>query len=243
MGSNHDLKQCLRDIVSTQIRTDKRILVFIDEIDAQIESHTAMGLLLGPISDGTFISEGNAYRIDPCIWVFASTKPEGTLRKQTKGRDFISRINGPILNLDYFDNASREELGEKAESDRINYMIQRFLVSNALRTELVYHGVNFLNNMYGPISCIDESVLEIFHNTMPIDGIRSYEIFVSLFHDISYGIVRRENVPEPGEYPELTRHIRVVAPWPQQNKDLIKVIVNPPTELIKRYVPTQRETP
>jgi hypothetical protein len=232
MASNQDLVNCLKEIVSTQNRTQSRILVFIDEIDAKIESHNAMGLLLGPIWGGSFMSEGNVYRIKPCVWVFASTKPLSRLREESKGRDFLSRMNGPIIDLDFFAKEREKLDDEKDEAKRIRLMadiVKREEESWPLRTELVYHGVNFLNRVFGPISGIDESVLKVFYETLPIDGIRSMEILVSRFRDISRGSVSIRNVPKLKAYPELERHIRELEPWPLEDTgSIVKVMVNPP---------------
>ena len=231
MGSNQDLKNCLTEIVSTQNRTRKRVLVFVDEIDAQIESHTAMGLLLGPIWGGSFLSNGEAYRIDPCVWVFASTKSPSRLRAESKGRDFLSRINGPILELDFLTGRERDDLDHaRSEDERIRVMagIFQHQDNHPLRTELVYHGVSFLNDMVGPISSVDQSVLQIFYDTMPIDGIRSVEVFASRFRDISRGRVFRRNVPDPRDFPELDRHIHVVKVWPKEDQGAVRVAVHPP---------------
>jgi hypothetical protein len=232
MASNQDLVNCLKEIVSTQNRSRRRVLVFIDEIDAKIENHTALGLLLGPIWGGSFMSDGNVYRIEPCVWVFASTKPLSRLREESKGRDFLSRMNGPIIDLDFFAREREKLDSEKDEKKRILAMADIALRgedSSYLRTELVYHGVNFLNRVFGPISGIDESVLRVFYDTLPIDGIRSVEILVSRFRDISRGIVSIRNVPQLKAYPELERHIWPLVQWPKKDiESIVKVMVNPP---------------
>ncbi|MCX5799947.1 MAG: AAA family ATPase [Candidatus Eisenbacteria bacterium] len=233
MASNQDLMNSLKQIMSVQNRTRARVLVFVDEIDAQIESHTAMGLLLGPIWDGSFASEGTTYRIEPCVWVFASTKPLNHLRVESKGRDFLSRINGPIIELDFFGGDRREKLHAEQDEERRKVLMKRMVRSDPeskrRRTELVYHGVNFLNRVFGPISSIDQNVLRVFYNAMPFDGIRSIEILASRFHDISLGQVTMRNVPRLDSYPELGRHIQELEPWPHEDaKKPVKVITNPP---------------
>jgi hypothetical protein len=230
MASNKDLIDSFKVIASTQNRTKKRVLVFMDEIDAQIESHYAMGLMLSPIWDGFFKIEGNIYNIAPCIWVFASTKSTDKLIEGPKGRDFLSRINGPILDLDFLPGKERNSLHEPGPESRERVLKNsaQNIINLPLRTELVYHGVNFLNRLFGPIAKIDESVLKIFHEIMPVDGIRSLEIFVSKFRDISRGVVTIENVPSLEEIPELSRHIWKLEPWPKKNLGEIRVLLDPP---------------
>jgi len=230
MATNQDLIDCLKVIVSAQNRSKKKKLIFIDEIDAKVQGNHVMGLLLGPIWDGTFKTEGNMFKIDPSIWVFASTKSENRLREESKGRDFLSRINGPIINLDFF-GQNRETMDRaKSEDDRKSLMRESFQNINnmPLRTELVYHGVNILNKMFGPISSVNEAVLEIFYNTLPIDGIRSLGIFVSRFENITRGRVSVNNVPKLEKYPELARHILKVGDWPEgDDKNWVRVRMIP----------------
>jgi hypothetical protein len=235
MASNEDLIDSFKVIASTQNRTKKRVLVFMDEIDAQIEAHYAMGLLLGPIWDGAFKIEGNIYTIDPCVWVFASTKPTDKLLNDPKGRDFLSRINGPIIDLDFLPEKERSRFHQLENPDnRKELMINAAAkdINKPLRIELVYHGVNFLNKMFGPISYVNRSVLEVFYNIMPVDGIRSLSIFVSKFRNISRGHVSIKNVPKFEENSELQRHIYKLSDWPTENSedpnDKIKVLLNPP---------------
>jgi len=229
MASNSDLIDAFKVIASTQNRTHKKVLVFIDEIDAKIENHTAMGLLLGPMWDGQFKLEGNLYSIAPCIWVFASTKHVDELAGEPKGRDFLSRINGPIIDLDFLTNRKAIHAETITDPDRIKVMKQDLRDCSYLRTEMVYLGVSLLNQQFGPISKIDKAVLEIFYNIMPKNGIRSLEVFVSQFSNISRGRVTRENVPDLNVASELRRHIDVLDSWPPgATYREVKVLINPP---------------
>ena len=59
-----------------------------------------MGLLLNRIWDGSFVREGKTYRLAPAIWIFASTDSIHDIATNNKGSDFISRLNGPVIELD-----------------------------------------------------------------------------------------------------------------------------------------------
>jgi hypothetical protein len=197
MSSTRDLIDAFKVIVSTQKRSDKKVLVFMDEIDAAIEGHTALGLLLGPMWDGIFKIDGNTNKIDPCVWVFASTKPLSKLRGMDKGPDFLSRINGPTINLDYLDEIMRSDLEKSPdEKTRKKHMANHVKANQALRTELVYQGVNILNRLFGPITHVDKGVLDLFNNMLPLNGIRSLTILVSRFQGITKGKVTKSNVPK-----------------------------------------------
>jgi len=141
-------------------------------------------------------------------------------------------MNGPIIDLDFFAKEREKLDSEKDEAKRILMMadiVRRKEETLPLRTELVYHGVNFLNRAFGPISGIDESVLKVFSDTLPIDGIRSIEILVSRFRDISRGIVSIRNVPKLEDYPELKRHIHPLVQWLEEDTGtIVRVMINPP---------------
>jgi hypothetical protein len=198
MASTADLTNSFKDIVSAQKRTDKKILVFMDEVDADLAGHPALGLLIGPMWEGLFRIEGKTNQIEPCVWIFASTKPVATLRERNKGRDFLSRINGEILNLDCLGIEEREKIHENAGNKEQTFqsMINSALAQKReLRTEVVYHGINLLNRIHGPITHIDKEVLKLFYNIRPVNGVRSLGIFISKFEGIKKGKVVRKNVP------------------------------------------------
>jgi hypothetical protein len=220
MSSTRDLIDSFKVIVSTQKCSNKKVLVFMDEIDAEIEGNAALGLLLGPMWDGIFRIEGNASKIDPCVWVFASTKPMDALMKLPKGRDFLSRINGHTINIDHLTEHLRQDAHNEKDEDKRQLLINEHARRNPeIGTELVYQGVSLLNRLFGPVTHVDKKVLELFYNIMPMNGIRSLVIFVSMFTGITKGVVRKINVPDLSklkevrtdvESCELSRHICIL---------------------------------
>ena len=214
MASAKELIDTFKEISSTQKRSRKKVLVFMDEIDAKINAQTALGLLLGPIWNGNFKSDGYTNKIDPCIWIFACTKPLNNLRKLTKGRDFLSRINGPIINIDFLNNSIREEIHENHVTEKsrkeklINHLSSKpKLRSDDKKTEIVYQVVNLLNRQFGPIAEIDLTVLDLFYNILPVNGVRSLQIFVSRFNNITKGRINKRNVPALIDNKELKEQI------------------------------------
>ncbi len=215
MSSTKDLMDCFKVIVSTQKRTERKVLVFMDELDADIQGHPALSLLLGPMWDGMFRVDGNANKIDPCVWVFASTKPTELLLKEiNKARDFLSRINGPTINLDYLKDGNRVLVHSREdEGDRENRLKEIMESHGSLGTELVYHGVHLLNRRYGPVTNISVGVLRRFYEIWPIHGMRSMITLVSRFSGIVGGKVHESNMPSEKDVKDdagLRRHIRKV---------------------------------
>ena len=241
MATTNDLIDCFDSICSHQNRSQNKVLVFMDEINCEIEGTSAMGLLLSPIWDGSFIRNGKFYRLLPAVWIFASTESLDKLSEHTKGPDFISRLNGPIVKLDSLDPidfidsnkaSSDMEITETLELSNALEDVKKVLVSDQktniykdknytyiikhlpehIKTEQVYLGVSLLNRLWGPISEIHRDILVLFHDILPINGFRSMEFFVSKFQDIQRGVVDCSNAPSLEKFPELKRHIVLPSP-------------------------------
>lgn len=234
MASTQDLVDCFDSICSHQNRTTKKLLIFMDEVNCQIEGHLAMGLLLGPIWDGSFLRNGKLYKLSPATWIFASTASIDELKgsnvekekDSNKGSDFISRINGPIIRLDSLDRKAGDANKFKSYADhvvsnpelsknkklKIHEKMVR-LIPQHIKTEQVYLGVSLMNRFWGPISYIRENVLWLFHDLVPINGVRSLEFFVSNFQNIQRGVVDQSNVPDLQNTFALQRHILFPRWW------------------------------
>ena len=235
MATTKDLIDSFDAICSHQNRTDQKVLIFMDEINCLIEGNSAMGLLLSPIWDGSFIRDGKYYRLLPAVWIFASTTPLYRLADEetNKGSDFISRLNGTIIDLDYIRSLGKH--GRLAETLRdIKRMVTKgvsidnihnspsyktllFKIRAAhadyVRTETVYICLSLLNKIWGPINSIEEEVLKLFSRLVTINGVRSLEFFISKFQYIQHGVVRCKNVPLYGNAPELLRHVVYPPKW------------------------------
>lgn len=238
MATTNDLIDCFDSICSHQNRTDKKVLIFMDEVNSQIEGNKALNLLLSPIWDGSFIRAGKYYKLRPGVWIFASTEPVSQLSGKdasSKGSDFVSRLNGPIIELDSREDMhSTAEFGQylsqwisevctKVSSNPSKYVMKIYdediykkaetLMPGKNRTEQVYLGISLLNRMWGPISEVEEGVLALFHGLLPMNGIRSMEFYVSNFRNVERGKVRCENVPSHTQRVELIRHVIPPKRW------------------------------
>lgn len=235
MCEHRDLIECLATISSVQNRTEKRVLVFMDEINAQIEGHSALGLLLDPLWSGTFIKDGRAFRLRPAVWIFASTSSIRDLASGgagAKGLDFISRLNGPITSLDSGAGGEVAESITRIQGKLLDEKVSETLEiyrrevaqsgyykhflncgDGALKTEQVYLMVSLLDMYWGQISMIEECVLQLFHDLLPINGFRSLEFLAGRFEGVRRGEVVAENVPDFSRSPELRRHVVVPEAW------------------------------
>ena len=205
MSDTRDLVDCLSVIASVQSRSSRHVMVFMDELNAEIEGHSAMGLLLAPLWDGLFMREGKTHSLKPATWIFASTEGTESLRARNKGEDFVSRLNGPVVDLDGRGTDRRLDRGRPPD--------------DPIRTEQVYMMVTLLMNQWGPIGRIEKRVLELFRDMDPVSGCRSMEFFAQSFEGIRRGEVHANNVPILMSDQAIDRHIAAPMSWPVKRLD------------------------
>lgn len=180
MLSKSDILDCFDTIVTTQTQNrEEPILVFIDEINATLESQFVYDTFLAPLEEGIYIRSGKTFHIDPCVWIFAGTrKPLETqefhLQSSLKASDFESRLSIPPLEFDI--------------SKSNNKFLHEFQVEN------VYLGVSLLRSFFPDVRRVSEKVLELFRNLKHDMPVRELKHFVKAFNDIQYGQVLSKNV-------------------------------------------------
>ena len=232
MAKHSDLIDCFATISSVQACTRNKTLIFMDEVNAKIAGSSAIDLLLSPVWEGTFVKEGRVFRLDPSVWVFASTESlDGLTMSHGKGSDFISRMNGPAVELDA---AANEELTDSIAGVRklmkadINMKVEKYrqviygseeyqrfrsFHEDALKTDQVYLMISLLKGYWGPIGEVQEEVLQLFHDLLPVNGIRSMSFLASKFVEIEQGRVVASNIPRFDHSAELRRHIVAPEEW------------------------------
>jgi len=223
MCDARDLLNCFISIASAQSQSARRTLVFMDELNAGIAGASVMALLLSPLWGGTFSKDGHVFRLRPSVWVFASTSPAGELVGDSKGSDFLSRLSGPIIELDSDDHyrkalaSLRPILTARANMTWDEYRTSVFAVADyhtfasitedPRKTEQVYLMATLLRKELGPISGVEQSVLRLFHDLLPTNGSRSLELLAGRFRAVQRGVIREENVPRFDLEAALRRHV------------------------------------
>jgi hypothetical protein len=191
LTSIQDLVACFDTVSSVQTRkTGRRLLVFWDEINAELQSEEVYSYFLGPIWTGVYRRGGQTFQLQPCAWIFASSKLPDTgknrdrLKTQSsaKGSDFRSRINGPIVNL------CKQDRGKGS----------KFVTA----AERLYMGVALVKRHYPDVMRISRAVLRYLRDIRPKYGFRSLEFIVSRFHNIKHGEVTCGNLPPKEEVKE-----------------------------------------
>lgn len=69
-----DLLDCFDSIATLQAqKPNDKFLVFVDEINAEIQNQNIYDAFLAPLEDGYYIRAEKIFHIMPCIWIFAGT--------------------------------------------------------------------------------------------------------------------------------------------------------------------------
>jgi SpoVK/Ycf46/Vps4 family AAA+-type ATPase len=171
MISKTDLLDCFDVISSTQFeKRGTKLLVFVDEIDADLGTGPVYDTFLAPLEQGIYRRASKTYHIDPCFWLFAGTA-DPSHSKKNKARDFVSRLT---LKPRSMNTRKTEEF----------------------RLENVYLGTAILRLEFPDVREISTEVLKVFHGIKDTVSIRELRQFVKEFTDIKSGEVRRDNVPE-----------------------------------------------
>jgi len=195
MRSKGDILECLDTIVATQAESDESpLMVFVDEINAQLENATVYGAFLTPLEDGTYVHGGRTFNLRPCLWVFAGTGHPGKsqadqrrnlIQPETpeKGSDFVSRLTLGVIDLSASDG-NNDHKGDNIEEYKMH------------ATEKVYLGVGMLRHEFPDVQRVSEPVLRAFWELPQHATVRDIKHFVRRFTDIQYGEVTARSVPD-----------------------------------------------
>jgi hypothetical protein len=194
MRSTADILECFDTIVATQAESpQKKLLVFIDEINANLHGGHVYSAFLTPLEDGTYVRNGRVFTIKPCMWIFAGThnpryaeeESGHEKEKAEKGSDFASRLTLDVVDLDWI-NSGR---GGSAEDP----------ATRGLRAlENVDLGVSQLRSEFPDVRKVSELVLRAFWELSSTARARDIKHFVRRFKDVQYGRVTSANVPDGG---------------------------------------------
>src|SRR6185437_6641635 len=172
MISKSDLLDCFDVILTTQFENPaKRLLVFVDEIDAYLGGEPVYDAFLAPLESGVYRRAGKTFPIKPCFWLFAGTKDPTEQADERKARDFVSRL-------------TLKPVAMKVDE------------SDDWQLENVYIGVALLRLEFPDVREVSAEVLEAFYGLSMSLSIRELRQFIRDFVDIRSGEVRWNNVPQ-----------------------------------------------
>lgn len=182
LASIEQLIDCFDDISSLQTQVLSRpLIVFWDEINAKISNQEVYSYFLGPIWNGVYRRGGRSFQLKPCVWIFAGTEKIG--HEHDKGSDFISRINGPNIDMKKI-----KKIPDISSQNDDQFIIEQLYISVALLKR------NHLNLMR-----VSAGVLEFFKKLKPLSGIRSIDFIVSKIKTIDRGKLNINGLPDVDE--------------------------------------------
>lgn len=199
MRSKGDVLDCFDKILATQDEAPgEGLLIFVDEINAELDNAPVYGMFLTALEDGTYVRNGQMFHMKPCAWVFAGTedpkvtggKPDVKSAAREKGSDFVSRLTLGLVSL------VRESSGATRRRATADEAKKRARRAELFELENVYLGVALLRAEYPDVRRVSERVLASFLKLPPGTRVREIRHFVRRFGDIQYGRVASNSLPE-----------------------------------------------
>jgi len=165
------LLDCFDRISTTQAENDTPLLVFFDEINAELGGNPPYASFLSPLEEGVYVRAEKSFPIGPAVWLFAATKFD---RGALKALDFESRLTRGIVPL--------SAPSEDPEGD-------------AIKLERVYLAASLLKNVFREIEFIGEDVLDLFSRLPEDFSTRRITQLASNFRNVRRRKVLSENIP------------------------------------------------
>jgi DNA replication protein DnaC len=195
LASIDDLMACFDTISSIQTqKPDKSLMVFWDEINAPLGTHAVYSYFLGPIWNGVYRRGGQTFQLKPCIWIFAGTREIEADNKSrgdadfSKGSDFMSRINGPIINLINYEKTINSQQYKQLQVTAQEKGLQQI--------EQMYMAVSIVKRHFPHVFYISKESLKCFRDIELKYGIRSLEFLILKMKDIKNGKLNKHNFPK-----------------------------------------------
>lgn len=143
-------------IATRQANGTRPVMVYVDEINALLESDHVFSAFLSPLEEGSYLRQGRRISLRPCVWVFVGTAgKDGVADEYTRSdkySDFLSRM-------------SMQERMDYAHLKQL-YNNNRKLELEA-RLEQVYLGVTLLRQFHPDLVSVEHAVMHAFYDLNP----------------------------------------------------------------------------
>jgi ATPase family protein associated with various cellular activities (AAA) len=195
-----DLLELFDAVATKQANENAQILVFVDEINARLDSGHAFGSFLAPLEEGIFLRRGNMFSLKPCVWVFAGTKlADDELDSGEKLSDFKSRMT-MIERIDYASLADPDpddDEDDEWKDDSSARSRRAYELEMEARLEQVYLGAMMIRSQFSDVQEVRREVLEQFYKLEPehAPARKIRQMAVSL-RNVQYGRITRANCLE-----------------------------------------------
>jgi hypothetical protein len=218
MVRREDLTDLFDAVASAQAEAEQNqhVLVFVDEINAQLGGSNVFGAFLSPLEEGVFVRQSGSFKLRPCVWIFAGTgmnaQPEATRTGNRKsGR--IARANVPKLDkwpdfesrITYKANLDFASL--RAASAKTAYA--KHLNTDAV-TEHVCIGAMMIRQRFPESVELSAAVIDRIKKFRPSAGLRQIRSYINGLECRGRVVVDPNNVGRNSRALANERHIRLV---------------------------------
>ena len=177
-----DLLSLFDTIATMQANETKPVLVFVDEINAELDGSQVYGTFLTPLEEGVYVRQGRIFSLKPCVWIFVGTN---VLDSQQKSSDKFSDFKSRMTMVEKMDFISLKSSVPK-KSD--------FRLLQQCRLEQVYLGATMIRNYFSDVGEISKEILEVFQRLSPEETpAREIRRLAASLENVQYGRVTREN--------------------------------------------------
>jgi hypothetical protein len=184
MITRSDLLALFDNVATRQANTDRKVLVFVDEINALLEGSHVYGAFLAPLEEGFYMRHSQQFRLRPCVWVFAGTDLD---RDQLEAAEKMSDFKSRMTLIERIDFASYAPV----------YKNRQAQLQTAARLEQVYLGATMIKDNYPDVREVSKSVLEQFRDLRPEEApARTILKMATSLRNVAYGKVTEDNCEE-----------------------------------------------
>ncbi len=158
-----DLFFVCEQVRNTQIVSERVPLVFLDEVDAQINNQYIYGKLLAPLWDGFYLYRGNRRDLGPVIFLLA-----GSSKYWRDTGKLLGKLPGNISKL--------EDLRSRFRTKPIqipSLMIPKGKRNTKMRVDVLFLIAYHIKRRFPNVQRIDERVFKLLIKGKPTYGIRS----------------------------------------------------------------------
>ena len=203
MLTRGELLHLFDDIAARQANETMPIMVFVDEINAVLESDHVFSAFLAPLEDGAYLRHGRKVSLRPCVWIFVGTPEKGAdlqseYLRSDKYSDFLSRMT-MFERMDY---AYLKGVYGKSGLRRLE---------DVARLEQVYLGMALLRHYHPDLLLVEQQVIDLFHAISPDSNpARLIRRRAAAVRNVRDGTIRAENCRPWGDGLDWTMNKQLV---------------------------------
>jgi hypothetical protein len=222
LNRREELCDLFDEVATTQAKSQRPVMVFVDEINAPLETGPVYSSFLAPLDDLTYRRSTRVFALKPCIWLFAGTHEHG--ESPAKYSDFRSRLTARY-ELDYA--SLREYYRNHGGVDQLE---------DEARREQVYIGAMAIRSAHPSTRRVEERVLNLLWG-LPPESTPARKIIRAAqnLHNVQGGHVGLSNF-DGSSFEEIEAHSKAWASVSQLPAgEMVALVSNPPEHRYREF--------